>query len=109
MTHPAPEASESLAAGQSKLFEVAIQLRKELFQGAHAVNGAWVLAEARAPFDYVLLGGGGHATEIIQVMRDDGRCRVAAIFDDDATKHGGHLEEVPWVSLSLHSECGRLA
>ena len=43
---------------------------------------------------YALIGGGGHAAEIIDQIRGEGRCEIAGVFDDDASTHGSEVEGV---------------
>ena len=43
---------------------------------------------------YALVGGGGHAREIIMFMRQEGRCEIVGIFDDDVASHGTLVEGV---------------
>ena len=98
MTNPRKKAQEELTATLAEISAERFRLQQDVI--ARKAGDELGSARADAPESevdvprYALVGGGGHACEVIATMAREGRCEIVGVFDDAAHTHGTILENV---------------
>ena len=101
-----PTSTHKVADDSTALEQAMQDLRSERLKLSATVasaraTGSWVppapegtaTPPGAAP-KYALVGGGGHASDIVALIKHEARCEVVGIFDDNPASHGTHVNDV---------------